>query len=205
MSESPKPRGRPRTLDRQRTIQVAMESYWREGLHALSLNEVCRRTGVSKPGLYREFGGEDGLMDAALTHYATTVLEPVLAMLSEDRPFQDTLDSLVDFATREADPERPAGCLFAKMRGVRWRLGPATSDHVDELRKGAVEAYSAWLDRSVRQGQIELSVPVEVAATYVDAQLTMLATQAAAGEDRERGRAHATLAFASLTQRLGVN
>lgn len=177
-----------------------MESYWREGLHALSMNEICRRAGISKPGLYREFGGEDPLMDAALSHYSDTVLAPVLATLSEDRPFRDTLASLVDFATREARPDVPAGCLFAHMRGVRWRLGPVTSDHVDRLREGAVAAYSAWLARSADRGEIVLPVSVEVAATYVDAQLTALATQAVEGEDPDTLRAHAALAFAPLTR-----
>ena len=72
MSTSPhKPaRGRPKTFDRDRTLDVAMESYWREGPGGISLNEVCRRAQVSKPGLYREFGNEDGLLDAVLTRWS---------------------------------------------------------------------------------------------------------------------------------------
>ena len=140
-------RGRPKTFDRARTLGVAIDSYWRDGIDAVSLNEICRRAGVSKPGLYREFGGEDRLMDAALTHYAESVLAPVLASLSQDRPFQETLDSLVDFATREETPDVPSGCLFAKMRSFRWRLGPVTGEHVDALREDAVAAYAAWLQR----------------------------------------------------------
>ncbi|MBT5864543.1 MAG: helix-turn-helix transcriptional regulator, partial [Ilumatobacter sp.] len=56
-----------------------MDAYWREGPDAVSLNEICRRAGVSKPGLYRAFGGEDKLLDAALEHYADVVLAPYFA------------------------------------------------------------------------------------------------------------------------------
>jgi AcrR family transcriptional regulator len=165
----------------------------------VSVNEICRRAGVSKPGLYREFGGEDQLMDAALTHYSETVLAPVLATLSADRPFQETLDSLIEFATREETPDVPSGCLFAEMRSFRWRLGPVTGEHVDRLRTEAVAAYAAWLQRCADHGEIALPAPVEITASFVEAQLTMILTQAAAGEDPATLRAHARLAFALLT------
>ena len=197
-------RGRPKTFDRARTLDVAIDSYWRDGIDAVSLNEICRRAGVSKPGLYREFGGEDQLMDEALTHYADTVLAPVLASLSQDRPFQETLDSLVDFATREETPDVPSGCLFAKMRSFRWRLGPVTGEHVDTLRDDAVAAYAAWLQRCANKGDIELPAPIEMTATYVDAQLTMMLTRVSAGEDPDTVRAHAHLAFSMLTDRRGT-
>ncbi len=60
------PIGRPKTFDRDRVIGIAMECYWREGVDGVLLNELCRRAAVSKPGVYREFGGEDGLMDAVV-------------------------------------------------------------------------------------------------------------------------------------------
>ena len=56
-----KARGRPRTLQRDHVINVAMESYWVSGPSNVSVNDICKRANVSKPGLYREFGNEDGL------------------------------------------------------------------------------------------------------------------------------------------------
>ena len=191
-------RGRPKTFDRDRTLDVAIDSYWRDGVESVALNEICRRAGVSKPGLYREFGGEDQLMDAALTRYSATVLGPMLATLADDRPFRETLDALIDFATREETPDVPSGCLFANMRTSRGRLGPVTGEHVEELREGAVGAYAAWLERCASRGEIELPAPIETTATYVDAQITMMVNQVAAGEDPDTVRAHAALAFAVL-------
>ena len=102
-----RPRGRPRTFDRDRALGVVIDSYWRGSVDSVSVNEICRRAKISKPGLYREFGDEDRLLDAALTRYSETVLGPVLAMLSDDRPFGQTLDSLIDFVTREETPALP--------------------------------------------------------------------------------------------------
>lgn len=200
-----RPRGRPKTFDPARTLDVAVDSYWRDGVDSVSVNEICRRAEVSKPGLYREFGGEDQLMDAALTRYSETVLGPVLASLSDDRPFRETLDSLIDFATREETPDVPSGCLFAKMRSFRRRLGPITGAHIDKLRDDAVEAYAAWLEECAKKREIELPAPTEMAATYVDAQLTMMLGQISAGEDPATVRAHARLAFAVLTTPKGID
>lgn len=199
-----RPRGRPKTFDRARTLDVALDSYWRDG-DAVSVNEICRRAKISKPGLYREFGDEDHLMDAALTRYSETVLGPVLASLSDDRPFRETLESLIEFATRDETPDVPSGCLFAKMRNFRWRLGPVTGEHVDQLREGAVAAYAAWLERRVNHGEIALPAPIEITATYVDTQLTMMLTRISAGEDPDTVRAHAHLAFAVLTDPTSIS
>ena len=191
-------RGRPKTFDRTRTLDVAMDCYWREGVESISVNEICRRAGVSKPGLYREFDSEDRLMDAALTRYHEIVLGPAMAMIGEDRPCRETLTDLIEFATRTGTSDMPAGCLFANMRGHRDRLGPITGAHLDALRAENVRAYAEWLERCAKRGDITLTVPVELMATYVEAQLTMMLNRIAAGEDPEVIRAHAALAFAVL-------
>ena len=75
-------------MDREQTLAVAMQAYWREDVDSISLNEICRRAEVSKPGLYREFGHEDGLMKAVLVAYQKQVLAPVYQMIAADAPFQ---------------------------------------------------------------------------------------------------------------------
>lgn len=196
---SRRPRGRPKTFDRDHTLDVAVDGYWREGVDSLSLNEICRRAEISKPGLYREFGGEDQFLDAVLTRYHETVLGPRMAMYGEERPFRETLESIIEFATREQESDMPAGCLFAKMKAARGHLGAVTGAHVDDLREQLVSAYTAWLDRSTQRGEITLPASLETTASYVDAQMTLMLDRIAAGEDPETVRAHAHLAFSILT------
>ncbi len=193
-------RGRPRTFDRDRTLDVAMESYWREGPNGMSLNEVCRRAKVSKPGLYREFGNEDGLMDAVLTRYSERVLAPVMELTAEDRSFDEVLDTLVDFMTTRPDAG-PAGCLLAKMRSSPSQLGPITRAHVERLRAASVGAYVRWVERARARGEIDLPIATELAAAFIDAQFNNILAQMATGEDPAMVRAQAQLAFAGLTGR----
>ena len=58
---------------------------------------------------------------------------------------------------------------------------------------------TAWLERCADMGEIELPASLEITATYVDAELTMMLTRVSAGEDSRTVRAHANLAFAVLT------
>ena len=191
-------RGRPKTFDRAGVIDVALDSYWREGVYALSLNEICRRTGVSKPGLYREFGGEDGLMDAVLAQYAEAVLGPLLELLKSEVPFVQVLSTAVSFMT-QPDRSVPAGCLLAKMRSSPSRLGPNTRARVDSLGAIAVAAYADWVERAKTRGEIAADLPTDIAAAFLDTQFMTLLVQMATKEDPALLRAQARLVFAGLT------
>jgi AcrR family transcriptional regulator len=199
-TESPKrTRGRPKTFDRAHALGVAIDGYWRDGVESVSVNEICRRAGVSKPSLYREFGSEDELMNAALTHYAATVVAMMLSRLRPDRPLRETLDALIDFATREASPEMPAGCLLARMWLSRRHLGPLTRMQVERLRAEAVAAYEALLERCARVGDVVSTAPIPTLAAYVDAKITVALNRIAAGDPPGVVREHARLAFTVLT------
>ncbi len=191
-----RPRGRPKSVAREHAVEVAMVSYWREGLHALSLNELCRRSGLSKPALYREFGGEDGLMAAALEHYRQLVVLPLLTVLAAERPFAETLDLVIVGMT--TDHSLPAGCLFTRMRLSTPRLGPLTTAAVQAIRRERLEAIEAWAQGGLAAGVVDRSISSDLAARYIDTQLTMVLVQLATGEPPELIREQARLALRVL-------
>lgn len=190
------PRGRPKTFDRERVIDVGIDSYWRDGT-GVSLNDLCRRADVSKPGLYREFGGEDGLMDAVLDRYAETVLRPMLMLTEQDRPFPAVMASLIEELT-SPDTSRPNGCLLARVRAATSETGPLTRKRVDALRTEARAAYARWVERGMKAGEIQATQPTSTIAAFIDAELTSLLNRMAAGEDPAELRSHAELAFSGL-------
>ena len=75
-------KGRPKTIDLERIKNVAMINYWSDGPTNVSLNEICFKAKISKPGLYREFGGEDGLMKSVLLLYKNTLIQQILDLLT---------------------------------------------------------------------------------------------------------------------------
>lgn len=198
MTDPPKrPRGRPKTFDREQVLEVAVDCYWRRGPDGVSLNGLCRRAGVSKPVMYREFGGEDGVMAAALEHYAATVLGPVLAHTQADVAFGEALETILARLTH-SDEHTPPGCLFTRLRSAAGRLGPKTEVAVAAMKEAALGAYSGWVDRAKARGELDPAVPTETVARFIDMQFTAVLAQMAAGDDPERLRAQARLAFSGL-------
>ena len=176
-----------------------MDNYWREGVHALSLNEVCRRARISKPALYREFGNEDGLMTAVLDRYREEVLQPLLDALVLEVPFPDLVGHLVTEMTSERPG--PLGCLFTKMRVARSHLGPETQARLVAVEAERLAALAAWFRRALGSGEVDDSVSPGLAARFIDSQLTLLLLQMGAGEPPEDIREQARLAFRVLEAR----
>jgi len=193
------PRGRPKTLDREQTIAVAVQAYWGEGVKGVSLNEICRRAGLSKPSLYREFGNEDGLMKAALIAYRQNVLAPVYRMVASDAPFRETLDALVSLVTRGGgDEAMPGGCLLVKMRESYGRLGRNVQQEIDQARQEALAIYEDWVIRARARGEFTADMSPQLAALYIDAQLSSALSLLARGEPNDEVKQILTVAFSVL-------
>lgn len=200
MSQAPEKRGRgrPQTLDRQRTVEIAMASYWCDGVRNVSMNEICRRAGVSKPGVYREFGNEDGLMEAAVEHYRAIVTGPLLELLASDLPFAEVLERLLHFMTEPSG--NPAGCLLAEFRSAPGRLGPVTTARVDTITGELRQAYERWFRRAQARGEVEMGISPDLATHFIDTQFTTVLLQMALGAEPRLVRAQSELAFTALTR-----
>lgn len=197
MSKSPKKGpGRPRSVDPQAIVQSATEVYRVEGVDALSLNEVVRRVGVSKPVIYREFGGEDGLMDACLSHYWDNAFLPLLGMLDEDIPVGDALNNMLNALAAPRDA--PPGCLFTHMRISEAQLGAASTARVADFRHKARAKFEDWFRRGLQRGEVDATLTPAFAGVYFDTQLMTLLAQVGLGEDPETARALAAFALGRL-------
>ena len=194
MNDKPK-RGRPSTLDPDDILAVAMAAYWESDPADVSVNKICELAGVSKPALYRAFGGEDGLMRAVLDRYAAQVLSELTELLSSDPPLPEMLDALIQFAAR--DPKMQTGCVFYKMRAGKHRLGPQTLARVNEIDAGAVQGFETYL--TARVGELRGQAPATL-ARYLVEQIGLALSQRAAGEDPAQVEATMALALTPLRQ-----
>ncbi len=159
-------------------LQVAVAAYWHEGPE-VSVNAICQRAGVSKPSLYREFGGEDGLTLAALESYAGMIQGQLQEVLSSKLSFAGKLEALIAFTAE--DPRNEHGCLFVKMRAARQDLGPRTQAKVTEIEAGTVEIYTRFFRDGRKNGEWPGSIAPGFAAQYLHAQIGLAASQRAIG------------------------
>lgn len=192
-------RGRPRTMNAEDVLDVAMSAYWQRDPADVSVNAICQMAGISKPSLYREFTSEDGLSRAVLDRYAELVLSEIFVVLQGGAGLQETLEALIAFASD--DPRMETGCLFYKMRAGKHRLGPETRARVEEIDAAAQAAYASFLRAARGAGDWPDGLSVEAGAKYLGEQLALAITQRASGEDKARIREMLTLALSVFTQR----
>jgi AcrR family transcriptional regulator len=189
-------RGRPRTMNEEAVLDVAVSAYQKTDPADVSVNAICQMAGISKPSLYRAFGNEDGLTLAALNRYAETVLGDLFAILQSNRPVDAMMEALIDFAVE--NPRLETGCLFYKMRAGKHRLGPKTRARVDEIDTDAVQAFETYLEGQQAAGGWHSAQPKPLVARYLMEQIGLALTQRATVEDASQIRASLSLALSVI-------
>ena len=183
-------RGRPKTLNRGNVLKIAVESYWAEGPSGVSINEICRRAGVSKPGVYREFGSEDGLKLAALQSYQTTVQAPVGDILTDGLPSDQALRALTDFVLLDHKAHGlPVGWLQVAMCRSSDELGMRARVRAEQFHDQISINLGQWIDNAKSKGQFPVEVYTETAAIYIETRIATemeLQKQGVAQDELER-------------------
>ncbi|WP_331774452.1 TetR/AcrR family transcriptional regulator [Sulfurospirillum sp. 1612] len=173
--EKKRSRGRPKTLDRKQVLDVSMQAYWKEGIEAISLNKICKRTNVSKPGIYREFGNDDGLIKAVLEHYQQEVLKPIHKIFLQNKSFDETLNEYIDILTTNSPNQY--GCLFIRTRDLKYPLGAQSQAQIERIQEEFLRSFTRWIERAKNNNEFPKDISTQLAVNYIDAQVSMAMTK----------------------------
>ena len=143
-------------------LDRAMELFWRRGFAATALDQLVRRTGASRYGLYATFGGKRDLFLATLERYSQAVMDPMLDPLEAAQPSAPEIRAFFD---RVLDLIRSCGdgrgCLMCNTAFERGALDRAAAQrvrrHFDRVRRLLARA----LTNASRDGVLarDLAVP----------------------------------------------
>ena len=196
----PSPRGRPKLLNRERVLSVAMVQYWRHGPTQVSISDICDLSGSSKPGVYREFGSDDGLKAAALLAYKAIAIDPFLARLNGGQTLAETLNSIIDFIMQDRQPQNiPDGCLFVLMKAQRHCFGPITRQCLDGVRTQFVSSFANWIDFSKSAGAFRKDIPTNAAVHQIEALHAGASSLQREGESPEEVKQMLTFGLAAIS------
>ena len=196
-------KGRPKTIDLERIKNVAMVNYWSDGPTNVSLNEICFKAKISKPGFYREFGGEDGLMQSVLLLYKNKLIKQILNILKLEKPFDETLDLLIAYVIEKRDEEHiKNGCLLAKFRQSRDKFGKKTQEQIDIILKERYLDFELWIKEAKSKGEFNHPLSPKLVANYIISQLDYAVYALANGEKNNNIRHFLTLALSVLRKNI---
>ena len=104
---------RTREFDPSATLEKAMILFWKKGFEGASIRDLVEETGVSRFGLYAEWGDKRGLFLAALDRYRDSVVQGALCDLEAAGAGFDEIQTYFENLIAAA-PRRTArrGCLM---------------------------------------------------------------------------------------------
>lgn len=113
MSESPRKRGRPATIDTQTAMQSVVELFRAKGYAAVSLDDLSEATGLSRPSLYRSFGNKLSMYLNAMDAFVDQVAETAIPALRAPGSLSDALASFYAemLTIYYRDGDMAPGCL----------------------------------------------------------------------------------------------
>ena len=103
-----------RQFDEQEVIAVALDVFWRKGLHDATMQDLAAATGVQRGSLYNAYGDKEAIFLRAFDQYAEQFLQASGKALAEGDAaarLQNFLDMIVTNMT-SGTPAR--GCLTTR-------------------------------------------------------------------------------------------
>ena len=181
-----------RQFDEQEVIGLALDVFWRKGLHDATMQDLAAATGVQRGSLYNAYGDKEAIFLRAFDQYAGQFLDTAAKALAGDdvaarlRNFFDviivnmtsgspsrgclTTRTALDAGNSSEDVRgRVQGVLDGLEKVVSRAIGPAAGKAVDADRLArVVVTFTRGLAVMERAGYSRKQLK-ETAATFVDA------------------------------------
>ncbi|WP_410016122.1 TetR/AcrR family transcriptional regulator [Sodalis sp. C49] len=155
-----KPRGRPRSFDREAVLDRAMRLFWLRGYESTSMAELLKVMQVTTPSVYSAFGDKEHLFLEAIARYIdgparyqAEALKEKTARAAVERILSQAVESIADTST-------PPGCMLA----LSVINCSAASEPVRKIVNEARQETERALCRRIAQGIAEGDVPAQTDA-----------------------------------------
>jgi TetR/AcrR family transcriptional repressor of nem operon len=151
--------GRPRSKQRDDLVISAMSVFWRQGFESTSMADLVKATGVSRGGIYADFGGKEDLFLSCLGAYRERYIEPALALLTQDDDglgaIESYFDRFIELHRRHGMPG--PGCFFANAMTEQAPHNPRVAAEVNQHMTDLQTAFLTALDRCSKNHAADIS------------------------------------------------
>lgn len=190
---------RPREFDPDNALQVAIDVFWEKGYFDASVDEVVRRSGVAKYGIYGTFGTKEKLFEKALRQYGADRGAQFMAALEQDGA---AIPELKAFFTKTVDmitsQEVQRGCLMCNTAMEAGSINTEVRKIVNDFFAGMSNVFRGCLSRGVDKQQLDPSKNSIEIANYLTNTLRTALMLARAGESRHAIMQHVNVALSVL-------
>ncbi|MEM9266351.1 MAG: TetR/AcrR family transcriptional regulator [Cyanobacteria bacterium P01_F01_bin.13] len=146
---------RPREFDPQIALQAAIQVFWEKGYYDTSVDEVVKRSGVAKYGIYNTFGPKRELFKKVLKQYAIDrhqdIQHPIRqpgAALPEIYEFFEQVPPQI------TQSDYPHGCLVCSTGIEVGQRDLEINTFVKDFFADIAKVLKGCLTRAVKQGEL---------------------------------------------------
>ena len=182
-ASAPKRRGRPRAYDPDTALARAMETFWKSGFAATTLDDLTAATGMNRPSLYAAFGDKQDIYVKAYRKYRAQVREDFLPILETQGPIRATLRKIFEAscALYLSGRDGPRGCFSVVTAASEAVADPEIRKMVVEAIVALDEAFAALFAKAIERGELAKSADPAALAKIATATLHTLAVRARVG------------------------
>lgn len=197
-----RPRGRPRTFDRDHALRQAMHVFWHKGYEGTTMTDLTEAIGVKAPSLYAAFGDKHALFQEAVDFYARHVSALPLGELHGGRGIIEDMAAMLRasirmYAGKSTLPGMPAGkgCMVVI---AAINCAPENTHHSEALsqrrqkRRGEIRSR---LLQAQKEGEIRSDADIGALADFYTSLLNGMALGARDGVSQAR---HAAMIASAL-------
>lgn len=139
---------RARRFSSEQVVEFALPMFWRGGFEATSMDELVRRTGVSRYALYSAYPDKRALLLAILGRYRQDIVDPAFDRVERTGSGLAEIAGYfeIQIAGAEAAGLPGPGCLIGNLAASEATRDPematAVQAHLDRLRAGFATALA---------------------------------------------------------------
>lgn len=181
-----KPKGRPRSFDRDKALLKALDLFWRKGFEPASVAELCAAMEINPPSLYAAFGNKAKLFLEAVNYYERVYWKATWERLEQTPDITQAIDRFFSEAAEILlSPSAPCGCMVVL---AAINVSPDSTDvirAVSVLRQEGKDLFEKRLGRAVRENQLPAGTNTAALATVLNTLLEGMSIEAKDGATPE--------------------
>lgn len=165
-------RGRPRKMDPETVLDIAMKVFWDKGFDGTSMSDLVSETGMAKPGLYACFGDKESLYKKSLSHYYNNLGSPLIDELrnSTDPLKVSVRRFLKTVAHSMLDNSHPSGCFVVNSLVQGASQHPAMEKIGREFDQNRRNTFIELFNKAQKKGELPPDANAKALAEFFSAQ-----------------------------------
>lgn len=177
--------GRPRTFDRDKAIEQAMNIFWQHGYESTSLAQLKAGIGkgISAPSFYAAFGSKQALFHECVQRYLATYAQVTESLWDTGIPPRSAVETALRTSARmQWETGHPTGCMvgLGVMSAPSEEHAAATMP-LTRSRARTRAGFLSCVQRGIDAGELRADTQAQALAMVFDAFLLGLSTLARDG------------------------